>query len=132
MGLAFVGLPTLALLCWLLPSLLASCGLPGTWPAAVARACVVCAMAKLAANAARLLAVSRRCLAAIEHLPAPELPAFGLLSILADRKDVHRVATELVAQGGPVFRLRAAKLQHMARPLLCAACSSLLAQRQAC
>ena len=115
-ALAFLLFPALTLLYWLTPSL------PGAWPVAVARAGLACSMAMLAGQAAQSLAISWRCWAAIKHLPAPNLPLFGIVGVMLSRRDVHRYITELAAEHGPIFRVHAAYVQHMVRRSLLVAC----------
>jgi hypothetical protein len=44
--------------------------------------------------------------AAVHHLPGPKYPFLLGFMALVQRKDVHRFATELAEQHGPIFKFR--------------------------
>ena len=105
--LAVPGLPALAALALAAPAVLSACGTPAPWALAAVRGSLACAAVWLLVGVARVQLVRRRACKAVQHLPGPHLPGFfGILGLLAKRRDAHRVLTELAEQHGPLFRLQ--------------------------
>ena len=50
---------------------------------------------------------ARRCSAAVQHLPGPDLGHLGLLKILSKRADWHCALTEMADTYGPIYQARA-------------------------
>ena len=50
---------------------------------------------------------ARRCSAAVQHLPGPDLGHLGLLKILSQRADWHCALTEMADTYGPIYQARA-------------------------
>ena len=50
---------------------------------------------------------ARRCSAAVQHLPGPDLGHLGLLKILSQRADWHCALTDMADRFGPIYKARA-------------------------